>query len=159
MSFCDVLPPSLLSSVVFPVLVSRKLSRSRRCAVATSAIRGVSWVAVSHLLVAVRFFPTREGSGTKSSGRRPKNRATFQVSPLSMWYAAGYFRFFFYWWDDLGLRFFAQPAVTSASEVLTETYVARLQCCAIPFSVFRSVLLFCLVGMFKNVAVSKNKRT
>ena len=34
-----------------------------------------------HLLVAVRFHPTREGSGTKGSGRRPKNRAFFQVSP------------------------------------------------------------------------------
>ena len=33
-----------------------------------------------HLLVAVRFPPTREGSGTKGSGRRPKNRAFFQVS-------------------------------------------------------------------------------
>ena len=36
---------------------------------------------MSHLLVAVRFPPTQEGSGTKSSGRRPKNRASFQVSP------------------------------------------------------------------------------
>ena len=34
-----------------------------------------------HLLVAVRFPPTREGSGTKGSFRRPKNRAFFQVSP------------------------------------------------------------------------------
>ena len=42
LSFCGVLPPSLLSSVVFSVLVSRKLSRSRRCAVAIPAIRGVS---------------------------------------------------------------------------------------------------------------------
>ena len=34
-----------------------------------------------HLLVAVRFPPTREGSGTKGTGRRPQNRAFFQVSP------------------------------------------------------------------------------
>ena len=34
-----------------------------------------------------------------------------------------------YWWDVyvLGLRFLAPPAVTSASEVFTQTFVARLQ--------------------------------
>ena len=32
-------------------------------------------------LSAVRFPPTGEGSGTKSPGRRPKNRASFQVIP------------------------------------------------------------------------------
>ena len=36
---------------------------------------------MSHLLVAVRFPPTREGSGTKSTGRRPKNRASFRYPP------------------------------------------------------------------------------
>ena len=45
----------------FSVLVSRVLSRSRRCAVATPAIRGVSRVLVPHLLVAVRFLPTSRG--------------------------------------------------------------------------------------------------
>ena len=76
MSFCGVLSPSLLSSVVFffragfPEVISKQ-------------------VVEPHLLLAVRFPPTREGSGTKSSGRRPKNRATFQVSLLSIWYAAG----------------------------------------------------------------------
>ena len=71
---------------------------------------------VSHLRVAVRFPPTREGSGTKSSGRRPKNRASFQVSPTVSLY--------FFWLDIyvLGLRFLAPPPVTSASEVLTQTY-------------------------------------
>ena len=34
---------------------------------------------VPHLLVAVRF-RFQEGSGTKSTARRPKNRASFQVS-------------------------------------------------------------------------------
>ena len=76
---------------------------------------------MSHLLVAVRFPPTREGSGTKSTGRRPKNRAIFQVSPFSTWYAAGYCRTY---WDVLGLR--APPAVTSAIEVLTQTFVQLL---------------------------------
>ena len=45
----------------FSVLFSRVLSRSRRCAVATPAIRGVSRVVVPHLLVAVRFLPTSRG--------------------------------------------------------------------------------------------------
>ena len=74
----------------------------------------------THLLVAVRFLPTREGSGTKSTGRRPKNRATLQASLVSIWYAAGYCRIY---WDVLGLL--APPAVTSAIEVLTQTFLSR----------------------------------
>ena len=75
-----------------------------------------------HLLVAVRFLPTREGSGTKSSGRRPKNRATLQVSPLSILVRSLGIAVLIYLWDVLGLRFLAPPAVSSASEVLTQTY-------------------------------------
>ena len=62
-----------------------------------------------HLLVAVRFPPTREGSGTKGSGRRPKNRAFFQVSPL-FGTQLGIAVFIGMFWDF---------AVTSAIEVLT----------------------------------------
>ena len=121
MSFCDVLPPSLLSSVFFrfSVLVSRELSRSRVCAVATSAIRGLAGVVVPHLLLVVRFPPTREGSGTKNSGRRPNYRATFQVSLLSFWYAAGYCRTYLLVGCSGSFLFLTPP--TSASEVLTQT--------------------------------------
>ena len=73
-----------------------------------------------HLLLAVRFLPTREGCCTKSSGHRPENRATLQVSFVSIWYAAGYCRIY---WDVRGLR--APPAVTSAIEVLIQTFVSR----------------------------------
>ena len=51
---------------------------------------GLAGVVAPHLLVAVRFPPTREGSGTKSTGRRPENRASFQVSHCTMPYAIGY---------------------------------------------------------------------
>ena len=44
---------------------------------------------VPHLRVAVRFPPTREGSGTKSTGRRPKNRASFRypLRYVRRWFA------------------------------------------------------------------------
>ena len=99
----------------FSVLVSRELSGSMACAVATSAIRGLAGVVEPHLLAAVRFLPTREG------GRRPKNRATFQVSPSVCGTQLG-IAVLIYWWDVLGLRFLTLPAVTSASEILTQTY-------------------------------------
>ena len=51
------------------------------------------------------------------------------------------------------------PAVTSASEVLTQTNVARSQWSFLRRSVFESELLFSLLALFKNVAVSKNKKT
>ena len=37
-----------------------------------------------------------------------------------------------YWWDVLGLRFLTQPAVTSASEVLTQTYRSPLRVLSFP---------------------------
>ena len=74
-----------------------------------------------HLLVAVRLLPTREGRCTKSTGRRPKNRATLQVSLVSILYAAGYCGIY---WVVLGLR--APPSVTSAIEVLTQTFLSRI---------------------------------
>ena len=81
---------------------------------ATSAIRGLAEVVEPHLLVAVRFPPTREGSGTKGSGRRPKNRAFFQVSPSVFGTQLGIAVFIGMFWDF---------AVTSAIEVLTQTFV------------------------------------
>ena len=77
---------------------------------------------MSHLLVAVRFPPTREGSGTKSSGRRPKNRAILQVSTSVFGTQPG-IAVLIYLWDVLGLRFLAPPAVTSAIGVLTQAFV------------------------------------
>ena len=126
----------------FSVLVSRELSRSRGCVVATPAIRGVSrGGCAAWLLVAVRFPPTREGSGTKSSGRRPKYRASFQVSLqyVRRWYVflGPYLQMFWVFGSlhlpavtsaipglnsDLDVRY--PPVVTSASEVLTQTYLS-----------------------------------
>ena len=93
---------------------------------------------VTHLLVAVRFPPTREGCCTKSTGRRPEYRASFQVSLqyVRSWYVFGRILPMFWFFgslqlpavtsaipglnSDLDVRFL--PAVTSASEVLTQTY-------------------------------------
>ena len=50
-----------------------------------------------HLLVAVRFPPTREGSGNKGSGRRPKDRAFFQVSPQYVCSIAVFIGMFWDW--------------------------------------------------------------
>ena len=122
-----VLPPSLLSSFVFPCWFPGELSRSRGCAVATSPIRGLAGVVVPHLRVAVRFLPTREGSGTKSTGRRPKNRASFRYPP--QYVVRSRILPYFY---TLGLRFLAQPAVTSASEVLTQTYRSPVRVLCFP---------------------------
>ena len=108
----------------FSVLVSRELSRSRKCAVATSAIRGVSRGGCAASPCSGKVHPDSRGqSGTKSSGRRPKN---LQVSPSVCGTQLGIV-VLIYWWDVLGLRFLAPPAVTSASEVLTQNFVARLQ--------------------------------
>ena len=74
---------------------------------------------VPHLRVAVRFPPTREGSGTKSTGRRPKNRASFRY-PLRYLVRSWVLPYLFFglFWD-----FGSLPAVTSASEVLTQAFV------------------------------------
>ena len=56
-----------------------------------------------HLLVAVRFPPTREGSGTKGSGRRPKNRAFFQVSPQYLVRSWVLLYFFGMFWDFMAV--------------------------------------------------------
>ena len=78
-------------------------------------------VVVPHLRVAVRFSPTREGSGNKSTVLRPKNGATLQVSPSIFGSLLG-IAVFIYLLDVLGLRFLTLPAVTSAIEVLTQTH-------------------------------------
>ena len=64
-----------------------------------------------------------KGSGTKSTGRRPKNRASFRYPPTVRG-ALMAIAVLIYWWDTYvqGLRFLALPAVTSASDVLTQTY-------------------------------------
>ena len=75
---------------------------------------------VPHLLVSVRFPPTsREGSGNKSTGRRPENRASFQVSLqyVRRQYAAGYCRT--YWLRDeslTGLPGWKGPDISSITE-------------------------------------------
>ena len=69
---------------------------------------------VPHLLVAVRFPPTREGSSTKGSGRRPKNRALFQVSPSVLGTLLGIAVFIGMFWDF---------AVTSASAIEVDEIV------------------------------------
>ena len=104
----------------FSVLVSRELSRSRECAVATSAIRGVSRgrCAASPcggkvppdsrgLLHQELIAPTREACN--SSGISPQYVVRSWASPYLL--------------GVLGLR--APPAVTSAIEVLTQTFASR----------------------------------
>ena len=49
----------------FSVLVSRELSGSRGAQQPLRPSEGLAGVVVPHLFVAVRFPPTREGSGTK----------------------------------------------------------------------------------------------
>ena len=110
LSFCGVLPLSLLSSFVSPCWFPGSCLEAGGAQLPLRPSDGLARVVEPHLLVGVRFLPTRQG-GTKSTGRRPKNRATLQVSPVSMWYAARYCRIYFL--DVLGLRFLAPPAVTS----------------------------------------------
>ena len=122
LSFCCVLPPSLLSSVVFPCWFPGCFLEARSAQLPLRPSEGLAEVVVSHLLVAVRFPPTREGSGTKCSGRRPKNRASFRYPPrylvrsrvLPYLFTCGMFWVF---------GSFRLPAVTSASEVLTRAFV------------------------------------
>ena len=64
----------------FSVLVSRGFLGAGGARLPLRPSEGLAGVVVPHLLVAVRFPPTCEGSGTRGSGRRPKNRAFFQVS-------------------------------------------------------------------------------
>ena len=104
-----VLPLSLLSSLVFPCCFPGSCLEAGGAQQPLRPSEGLAGVVVPRLLVAVMFPPTREGSGTISTGRRPKNRASFRYSPTVSLYV-------------LGLRFLAPPAVTSASEVLTQTY-------------------------------------
>ena len=113
MSFCGVLPPSLLSSVVFPCWFPGSFLEAGGAQQPLRPSEGLAGVVEPHLLVAVRFLPTREGSGTKSTGQ-----VFFQY--VRRWYAAIYGRIY---WVVLGLR--APPAVTSAMEVFSQTFLSR----------------------------------
>ena len=121
MSFCGVLSPSVLSSVVFPCWFPGSFLEAGAAQWPLRPSEGLAGVVVPHLLVAVRFLPTREGSGTKSSGRRPKNRASFRYHPSVRGTQLG-IAVLIFWWGVLGLRFLAPPAVTSAIEVSTQTF-------------------------------------
>ena len=92
LSFCGVLPPSLLSSFVFPCWFPGSCLEAGGPQWPLRPSEGLAGVVVPHLLVAVRFHPTREGSGTKNRGRRPKYRASFQVSLqyVRRWYVFGH---------------------------------------------------------------------
>ena len=81
MSFSGVLSPSLLSSVVFPCWFPWSFLEAGAAQWPLRLTEGLAGVVGPHLLLAVRFPPTREGSDTKSSGRRPKNRASFRYPP------------------------------------------------------------------------------
>ena len=121
LSFCGELPPSLLSSVVFPCWFPG-------CCAASPCSGKVP--------------PTREGSGTWSTGRRPKNRASFRYLPTVRG-ALVAIAALICWCDVLGLRFLSLPEVTSArSELRLAWHVYNGVCCAFQFSVFGSVLLW-----------------
>ena len=152
LSFCGVLPRSPLF-FRFSVLVSRVLSGSRECAVATSAIRGLARVVVPHLLVSLRFHQTsREGTDTKCTGSRPKNRASFRYH-LTVRGAQMAIAVLIYWLDIyvLGLQFLAQPAVTSASEVLTQTYRSPVRALWFPWHPVRALRFTLLFLLFREV--------
>ena len=104
LSFCGVLPPSLLFSFIFPCWFLESCLEAGSARWPLRASEGLAGVVAPHLLVAVRFLPTREGSGTKSTGRRPKYRASLHLFPC-IWYAAGTFLAVFT--DVLGLWFLA----------------------------------------------------
>ena len=128
----------------FSVLVSRVLSRSKGCAVATPAIRGVSRGGCATSPCSGKVHPDSRGQWHQEHRAPTQEPRILQVSPYVRGTLMAVAVFIYYWWDIyvLGLRFLAQPAVTSANEVLTQTHVARLRwsllrCSA--FSVRKSV--------------------
>ena len=71
----------------------------------------------------------------RAQGADPRNAQLFRYHPSVCGTRLG-IAVLIYWWDVLGLRFLTVPAVTSASEVLTQTYVARFQWSLLRYSVF-----------------------
>ena len=88
LSFCGVF--LLLSSSVFPCWFPGSCLEAGSAQLPLRPSERLARVVVPHLLIAVRLPPTREGSGTKSSGRRPKNRASFRYPPtVSLYLCTG----------------------------------------------------------------------
>ena len=58
----------------------------------------------------------------RAQGADPRSAQLFRYLPSVCGTQLGIAVLFFYLWDVLGLRFLTLPAVTSASEVLTQTY-------------------------------------
>ena len=77
---------------------------------------------VPHLLVAVRFLPDSRGQWHQEHRAPTQVPRNFSGIPPSVFVTQLGIAVLIYWWDVLGLRFLALPAVTSANEVLTQTY-------------------------------------
>ena len=124
---CSLLLFSLLS--FFPCWFPGSCLEAGECAVATPAIREVSqeWLS-RNLLVAVRFPPTSRGHWHQELRAPTQEPRILQVSPSVFSTQLGIAVLIYLWgFYVLGLRFLAPPAVTSAIEVLTQTFVALLQ--------------------------------
>ena len=106
----------------FSVLVSQVLSWSRRCAVATSAIRGVSRDGCAASPCSGKVPPDSRGQWYQEHRAPTQEPRIFQVSPSVFGTQLG-IAVLIYLWGVLGLRFLTLPAVTSASEVLTQAFV------------------------------------
>ena len=108
----------------FSVLVSWDLSRSRECAVATPAIRGVRGVSRGGCAASPcsgKVPPDFERAvAPRAQGADPRTEHLFRY-PFST-FAVGTRLIMAVFTDVLGLRFLTHPAVTSASEVLIQTY-------------------------------------
>ena len=79
----------------FSVLGSWELSRSRRCAVATSAIRGVSQGGCAASPGSGKVPPDSRGQWHQEHRAPTQEPHNFSGIPLSMWYAAGYCAYLF----------------------------------------------------------------
>ena len=133
LSFRCLLSPSLLSSVVFPCWFLWCFLEAGGAQQPLRPSEGLAGVVEPHLLVAVRFPPTREGSGTKCSGRRPKNRASFRYPPqylvrsrvLPYLLTCGMFWVF---------GSFHLPAVTSATTIKPQKIASSSPISTVPYS-------------------------
>ena len=116
---CSLLLFSLLS---FFRAVSQELSRSRVCAAATSAFRGVGRGGCAASPCIGKVLPDSRGQWHqehRAPSQEPRNfSGILPQYVVRRWVLP----FLFFWWDVLGLWFLAPPAVTSASEVLTQTH-------------------------------------
>ena len=156
-----LLPPPLLSSVVFPCWFPASCLEAGGARWPLRPSEGLAGVVVPHLFVAKRFLPTSRGQWHQE--HRAPTQHPCNSSGISPQYVvrSWVLPYLFTGWDVMGLRFLASSCrSTSAvpglnSEPTGCTFRNGVQFIALfRFSVFGSVLLFCLFGLFKNVATS-----